>query len=127
VTGEQFALPEAVVSLRTVRRETGTGMLVGISAADPLNLMGIVTPGERIAALARNRILFEDGVPIAVLESGETRFLKEVGQEEQHVVKSALVRRSVSPSLRMYLGIPGKAPRSPEQLQRRRRKMPTAG
>ena len=126
VTGEQFALPEAVVSLRAIRRENATGNLVAISAADPLNLIGIVTPGERIPALARNRMLFEDGVPIAVLESGETRFRKELGPEEQHVVKSALVRRSVSPSLRLYLGIPGKAARSPDQ-PRRRRKMPAAG
>jgi ATP-dependent Lhr-like helicase len=125
VTGEQFALPEAVVSLRAVRRESGNGALVAISAADPLNLMGIITPGERVSALARNRILYEDGVPIAVLESGETRFLKELAPEDEHAVKSALVRRSVSPSLRLYLGIPGRAPRSPDQI--RRRKKATAG
>ncbi len=87
--------------------------LVSISAADPLNLVGIVTPGERIPALARNRILFEDGVPVAVLESGETRFLKEFAPEEEHAIKAALIRRAVSPSLRMYLGIAGRAQNRP--------------
>ena len=51
VTGEQFALSQAVVSLRAVRREEGAGTLVAISAADPLNLVGIVVPGERIPAI----------------------------------------------------------------------------
>ncbi len=124
VTGEQFALPEAVVALRAARRAGGTRTLVGISGADPLNLVGIVTPGERIPALARNRVLFEDGVPVAVLESGEARFLKELAPEEETELKAALIKRTVSPSLRMYLGIPGRAPRSPDQLQRRRRKAP---
>ena len=126
VTGEQFALPEAVVALRSIRRDGGRGSLVGISAADPLNLVGIVTPGERIPAVARNRILYEDGVPIAVLEAGEVRYLREVSPEEEHLMKSALIRRSVSPRLRMYLGIAGGAPRIPELPQRLLRKAPAA-
>ena len=75
VTGEQFALPEAVVSLRAVRRDDKPGPLLAVSAADPLNLAGILTPGERIPALSRNRIVFQDGVPLALLEAGEVRFL----------------------------------------------------
>ncbi len=88
--------------------------------------MGIVTPGERIPAVARNRILYEDGVPIAVLEAGEVRYLREVSPEEEHLMKSALIRRSVSPRLRMYLGIAGGAPRIPELPQRLLRKAPAA-
>ena len=53
VTGEQFALPDAVAKVRAVRREQDApGHLVAISAADPLNLVGIVTPGDRVPALA---------------------------------------------------------------------------
>src|SRR6185503_6082392 len=47
-TGEQFALPEAVAALRAVRRRGESGMLVAVSGADPLNLTGIVVPGERV-------------------------------------------------------------------------------
>ena len=50
---------------------------VSISAADPLNLVGIVTPGEKVPALSGNRVLFEQGVPVAVQAGGEVRFLKE--------------------------------------------------
>ena len=51
-SGEQFALPEAVGLLRSVRRKPGTGVLVSVSAADPLNLVGIITPGSRVLPVA---------------------------------------------------------------------------
>ncbi|HEY0871995.1 MAG TPA: DEAD/DEAH box helicase, partial [Vicinamibacterales bacterium] len=68
MSGEQFALPEAVERLREVRRLHTAGELITISAADPLNLTGIVTPGERIRTAGRNRIVYRDGVPLAVRE-----------------------------------------------------------
>jgi ATP-dependent Lhr-like helicase len=71
--GEQFALPEAADLLRSVARDAGADR-VSISAADPLNLVGIVTPGDRVPALAANRVLFERGVPVAVQAAGEVRF-----------------------------------------------------
>src|SRR5581483_437666 len=46
--GQQFALPSAVESLRAMRNDPSSGELVTISAADPLNMVGIVVPGERI-------------------------------------------------------------------------------
>ncbi|HEX2611150.1 MAG TPA: hypothetical protein VHK68_09075, partial [Gemmatimonadales bacterium] len=61
VSGEQFALPEAVGQLRAIRRLGTGGALVGISAADPLNFTGILTPGDRVPALISNRILYRDG------------------------------------------------------------------
>jgi ATP-dependent Lhr-like helicase len=74
--GEQYALPEAVATLRSVRREGASGALVVISGADPLNLVGIVTPDEeRVPALARNRVAFRDGVPIAARVDGALRRL----------------------------------------------------
>jgi ATP-dependent helicase Lhr and Lhr-like helicase len=110
VTGEQFALPEAVVSLRAARREGCVGSLVAISAADPLNLVGSLTPGERIPALARNRVVFGDGVPLAVLEAGEVRYLEDHAPERQQAILAVLNRRPSSPKLRMYLGMSGGRP-----------------
>jgi ATP-dependent Lhr-like helicase len=93
MSGEQFALPEAVGQLRAVRRSEARGQLLSISAADPLNLVGIVTPGERIAALRRNRIVFEDGVPLAALVGGEIRRLAEYDSRRGHEIERVLVRR----------------------------------
>src|SRR5207247_7057107 len=63
ISGEQFALPEAIGLLRSIRKAPPNGELITLSAADPLNLQGILTPGSRIAALTANRILFRDGLP----------------------------------------------------------------
>jgi ATP-dependent Lhr-like helicase len=71
VSGEQFALPEAIGSLRALRKIKSSGELITLSAADPLNLVGILTPGARIASVWKNRILLRDGVPIAGLEAGK--------------------------------------------------------
>src|SRR6184192_2381281 len=75
VSGEQFATPEAIGLLRSIRKVSSNDELVTLSAADPLNLQGTLTPGPRIAAFATNRILFSKGLPIATLESGEIRKL----------------------------------------------------
>ena len=63
--GEQFALPMAVESLRAARRAEASGEHVTVSAADPLNLVGIVVPGERVPANSGRSITFCDGVPTA--------------------------------------------------------------
>jgi len=73
ISGGQFALPEAIGLLRSIRKASPNGELIALSAADPLNLQGVLTPGPRIAALTANRILFFDGLPIAALEAGEIR------------------------------------------------------
>jgi ATP-dependent helicase Lhr and Lhr-like helicase len=105
-SGEQFALAEAVGMLRSIRRGGTEGSMISVSAADPLNLVGILTPGSRIAAFAANRLLYRDGVPIAVLESGQVRFLVEMDPATEWRAKNALVRRSVAPALRSYLTRP---------------------
>ena len=107
MAGEQFALPEAVTQLRAVRRDAGVGQLISICAADPLNLTGIITPEDRVPGLASNRVLFRDGVPIAVREARETRLLVEPEPAERHHIERALVRKRVSPALRAYLGTAG--------------------
>ncbi len=60
--GEQYALPEALDELRHIRRSQRKGELVRLSAADPLNLSGIVLPGRRVPALRTNSVLFRDGL-----------------------------------------------------------------
>ena len=105
-SGEQYALTEAVGLLRAVRREEARGELVSISGADPLNLAGIVTPGDTVAALATNRILYRDGIPVAVKEGDgkRERFLIDVTSDDEPQLKAALVRRRVAPLVQAYLG-----------------------
>ena len=74
--GEQFALPDAVGALRETRRRDKLGELVSVSAADALNLVGIVTPGQRVPILGDNRVLYRDGVPVAVQVAEEVKFLR---------------------------------------------------
>ncbi|PYV85875.1 MAG: ATP-dependent DNA helicase, partial [Acidobacteria bacterium] len=105
-SGEQFALPEAVGLLRSIRRSPTAGHLVSVSAADPLNLMGILTPGSRVPPVSANRILYRDGVPIAIREAGQVRFLTEMDSSSEWQVRNALLRRTVPPQLRAYLGQP---------------------
>jgi ATP-dependent Lhr-like helicase len=140
VSGEQFALPDAVGMLRAIRRtrtgamdfgfrspahgpgepsptvglslnadapaETGQESLISVSAADPLNLVGIITSGGRVTAHTANRILYRNGEPVAVLESGETRFLVELSRTMEWKAKSALLRKATPPQLRSYLRRP---------------------
>jgi ATP-dependent Lhr-like helicase len=96
VTGEQYALPDAIPAMRAMRQKPGDGVLVSLCAADPLNLLGIVTPGERLAALPANRFLLRDGVPVAVQAAGEVRFLVPLGVPGEWNLRNALLRRSVA-------------------------------
>jgi ATP-dependent Lhr-like helicase len=105
-SGEQYALPEAVGLLRSVRRQEPAGQLIALTGADPLNLVGIVTPGEPVAALAGNRVVLRDGVPVAVREGDRRapRLLVDVSPEERRAIEAALVRGRVAPLVRAYLG-----------------------
>jgi len=73
IIGEQFALPAAVDAMRAVRRKREGDETVLIAAADPLNLVGIVTPGERISPFARDVIAYRNGVPVEIGELGRVR------------------------------------------------------
>jgi ATP-dependent Lhr-like helicase len=106
VSGEQFALPEAIGLMRWLRKAKPARELVAISAADPLNLAGILTPGPRVTAIATNRILLRDGLPIAALEAGQIIQL-EVGAgaaEDARLIEHSLKVGNLSPSLRPYYG-----------------------
>jgi ATP-dependent Lhr-like helicase len=70
-TGEQFALQEAVDALRAARRSPREGSeRVEVSAADPLNLVGILTPGARVPAVLGNRVAYADGMPVSGAAGG---------------------------------------------------------
>ncbi len=60
-SGEQYAHPDAIDVLKSVRKQHRTGEIVRISAADPLNLTGIVLPGPRIPGIAANTVTYIDG------------------------------------------------------------------
>jgi ATP-dependent helicase Lhr and Lhr-like helicase len=93
IPGEQFALPEAVGLLRQTRRKRATGTLISISAADPLNLLGILTPGPRVAAVTGNRVLFEDGMPVASLVAGDSQILTKTSVHAEWQLRLALLGR----------------------------------
>ena len=94
ISGEQFALPDAVGALRDARRATPEGTLVCVSAADPLNLVGVLLPGARVPALAGNRVLYRDGVPVAAMIAGEVQWLESLPLDELRVAQELLVRRA---------------------------------
>ena len=83
--GEQFALPEAVESVRAMRNVAASGEIVTISAADPLNLVGIIVPGERVPAISGKYVSFRDGIAVA----GEDR---STSARQQRLGRSTPVR-----------------------------------
>jgi ATP-dependent Lhr-like helicase len=89
--GEQFALPDAVAALR--KAPPGDAGRVSICAADPLNLVGILTPGDKLPRLPGNRVLFENGVPVALQTGGEVRYLKALDAGAEWEVKNLLIRK----------------------------------
>jgi ATP-dependent Lhr-like helicase len=97
-SGEQYALPEAVGLLRQMRRRPSAGHWVSLSGADPLNLVGILTPGARLAALTGNRLVYRDGVPIAVLAGGKVQFLATFDAAAQWEAQNRLLR-SAAPAM----------------------------
>ncbi|MFI8739171.1 DEAD/DEAH box helicase [Stutzerimonas zhaodongensis] len=90
VAGEQFALPEAVGLLREVRKRPLTGEMIAVSAVDPLNQVGTLLPGERVPAIAGNRILYRDGVALALLIAGKPQLLAELDEDDQRKARQLL-------------------------------------
>ncbi|MGH8690976.1 MAG: Lhr family helicase, partial [Burkholderiales bacterium] len=113
--GEQFAAADAVGRLRAVRKLEKAGELVVLSAADPLNLVGILTPEGRVPAIHRNRVLFKDGLPIAVIEGGQLRRLAESELDDSRL-RTLLARSSPRHPQRLHLRTPG--PRETARLER---------
>jgi ATP-dependent Lhr-like helicase len=97
ISGEQFALPEAVAALRTLRKHDADGTLVCISGADPLNLAGGVLPGVKVPALASSRVVYRDGVAVATRVAGKVVLFQELSEHEGRAVRGALSRLPTRP------------------------------
>jgi ATP-dependent Lhr-like helicase len=95
MSGEQFALAEAVERLREMRREGPDGRLVIMNAVDPLNLTGVLTTGERVRAVATNRIAYRDGAAVSVLEGDYLRPLADLEATIAMEAAAALAGRRV--------------------------------
>ena len=87
LSGEQFALPEAITLMRQVRRQADDASLVCLSASDPANLLGTVIPGQKIPRVAGARVLYRGGVPIAVSFAGQVELLPSA-ESFDHVLAS---------------------------------------
>jgi ATP-dependent Lhr-like helicase len=97
LSGEQFALPEAIGLMRQMRRRPPDESLVCLSASDPANLLGTVIPGTRIARVAGSRVLYRDGVPIATSVADQIEILVSMSAAEENAARREL---SLSPALR---------------------------
>jgi ATP-dependent Lhr-like helicase len=92
LSGEQFALPEAVASLRAIRQKKPDGQWIAVCGADPLNLVGSVLAGTTVPAVTGSRILYRDGVPVAKLVAGEITLLETMDAATENVARTKLVR-----------------------------------
>ena len=90
MSGELFALPEAVEQLREIRRTPADGRLIVISACDPLNLVGILSAGDRIRAIAGTRIAYRDGIAVSVMEGD---FLRPLAEDDMEAAAALAGRR----------------------------------
>ncbi len=91
LSGEQFALPEAIPLLREMRRRPHDASLVAISAVDPLNLCGTVLAGDKVPAIAGNRVLFRDGVAVATQVAGKFSYFPPPEPAERELMHTRLV------------------------------------
>ncbi|RZL90038.1 MAG: DEAD/DEAH box helicase [Variovorax sp.] len=90
LSGEQFALPEAIGLLRQVRRQPPDGSLVCLSAADPANLLGTIVPGAKVPRVAGSRVLYQGGVPIATAVAGQIQMLVPLSAAQKNDAARAL-------------------------------------
>jgi ATP-dependent helicase Lhr and Lhr-like helicase len=123
VGGEQFALADTVTALRKQQKlwqeqqEAANNVMASepnqkaraplrhiINATDPLNLLGSLLPDKRVPHLSGNRILFEDGLPIAVLEKDEVKLLRNHDSHMQWELQRLLQKKTFPPRLRAYIG-----------------------
>jgi ATP-dependent Lhr-like helicase len=90
LSGEQFALPEAIASMREVRRRPADDALVCLTASDPANLLGTVVAGPKVARIAGARVVWRDGVPVATSIAGEVEALLPLDRDALRAASDAL-------------------------------------
>ena len=106
VGGEQFAYPSVVDELRKYgsgKKSLNEGYFT-IAATDPLNLLNIIQPTHKLPRLLNNRVLYQGGIPVAMMESGKVSFLRELPVEKQWQAQKLLQQRNYPVRLRAYLG-----------------------
>lgn len=92
VAGEQFALESTVQQLRRFRDPSPTPITIAIAAADPLNLVGILTDQPRVPACASNRVAYREGVAVAAVQGGEVLWLSAaLTREEKSMIRAVLL------------------------------------
>ena len=94
LSGAQFALPEALALLREVRKREHDGQIVCVCAADPLNIVGTILPGDKVPALVGNRIAMRDGVCVGTLIAGRFDFAAELSPAEREAARLCLAHRA---------------------------------
>jgi len=92
LSGEQFALPEAIGLLREVRRRTGEPEWVCVSATDPSNLLGSVLPGVKVPRITGSRVLYRNGVPVATQMAGRLDWLQPLDVAQEKTARTLLLR-----------------------------------
>jgi ATP-dependent Lhr-like helicase len=90
VAGEQYAAPEEVERLRQSREESRDEPWLVISAADPLNLFGVITPGARIPATHRNALVIHSGRLVASRQAGRVEFYEPLDPATQWAMRRAM-------------------------------------
>ncbi|HEY5780370.1 MAG TPA: ATP-dependent DNA helicase, partial [Lysobacter sp.] len=96
LSGEQFALPEAIGLLRQVRQREHDGAWICLSATDPLNLVGTVLPGDKVARLSGARVLYRDGLPMATLVAGQVELVGRLDADGERTARRLLLREPES-------------------------------
>lgn len=107
VGGEQFAYSETVDALRKMNKEqksTSLKKYYCLSATDPLNLLNLVLPNRKLSRLLSNRVLYQGGVPIAVVDTGDVKFLREIPDDKKWELQQMLLKRKFPVKLKSYLG-----------------------
>jgi ATP-dependent Lhr-like helicase len=92
ISGEQFALPEAIAAMRATRQRAIDGSFVCISGADPLNVVGSLLAGDKVPHISGARVLYRDGVPVARRIAGELLLSGPFTPAEEQAIRSILVR-----------------------------------
>ena len=98
LSGEQFALPEAIALMRQVRRQPPDESFICLAATDPANLLGTVVPGPKLARIAGARVLYRDGVPVATSVGGQVELLAPLSASQKQAAVRALL---LAPALRL--------------------------
>jgi len=107
VSGEQFALPDAIATMRAVRRQPPDATLVCLAASDPANLLGTVLAGPKVPRVAGSRVLYRDGLAIGTSIAGQIELLVPLDAAQSRAATRAL---ALDPPLR-FLEMAGAAMR----------------